>query len=65
MPPATTGEVSEMGFLGEMLDSTAVGMAGAVLQGVQQKSGIGLGWARRLLGGAEWRVPFLDVSVRL
>lgn len=57
----------EMAFLADIVSNTVSGLGGVVVRGVADahSSGIGLGWARRMLGGGEWRVPLLGVDVRL
>ncbi|KAI1833779.1 hypothetical protein DTO006G1_474 [Penicillium roqueforti] len=65
-------------FVFDTMNSTAKVLAGAVLEGVQQRispngmeprptewTGVGLEWVRSLLGRREWTLPCVDVKVRL
>lgn len=55
------------------LNQTAIALAGAALEEAKQKlaasrtewTGIGVEWLRSLLGRREWRVPCVDVYIRL
>ncbi len=54
------------------LNSTAAALAGTVLEEAKRQlamktewTGIGVEWLRSLLGRREWRIPHLDVYVRL
>lgn len=59
----------------DTFNSTAKGLAGAALEGAQQRlgveskpeewTGVGLEWLRSLLGRREWTLPCVDVKVRL
>lgn len=61
--PLPAAGQDDVGFLAEVVNNTLWGLGDAAVQSA--KGGIGLGWARSVLGGAEWRVPFLDVAIRL
>ncbi|KAJ5955666.1 hypothetical protein N7501_009945 [Penicillium viridicatum] len=65
-------------FVFDTINSTAKVLAGAALEGVQQRlspngmesrpnewTGVGLEWMRSLLGRQEWTLPCVDVKVRL
>lgn len=54
------------------LNSTAAAMAGSAFEGTKRRlamrtewTGIGVEWLRSLLGRREWRIPHVDVYVRL
>ncbi|KAJ5090346.1 hypothetical protein N7532_009030 [Penicillium argentinense] len=63
------------GFVFDTFNSTAKALAGAALEGAQQRlgvetkpdewTGVGLEWLRVLLGRREWTLPCVDVKVRL
>jgi hypothetical protein len=63
------------GFVFDTFNSTAKALAGAALEGAQQRlgveskpnewTGVGLEWLRNLLGRREWTLPCVDVKVRL
>jgi hypothetical protein len=66
------------GFVFDTVNSTAKALAGAAMEGVQQRlapnglesspdewTGVGLEWMRSLLGRREWTLPCVDVKVRL
>ena len=66
------GVVGEGSFLVTAINETASALAGAALEGMKRKmaykaewTGIGLGWMRSFLGARQWRVPCVDVYVRL
>ncbi|KAI9792753.1 MAG: hypothetical protein M1835_007664 [Candelina submexicana] len=59
-------------FLANALNKTAAALAGAAAEEVKKRveirsewTGIGVEWIRSLLGKKEWRLPCLDVLVRL
>ncbi|CAI7640441.1 unnamed protein product [Penicillium bialowiezense] len=65
-------------FVFDTINSTAKALAGAAVEGVQQRfapngleskpdewTGVGLEWMRNLLGRREWTLPCVDVKVRL
>jgi Bladder cancer-related protein BC10 len=69
---STTSPVSmveDMLVFASALNSTAATMAAAALEDAKKLrpewTGIGVGWLRSLLGRREWRLPCLDVYVRL
>ena len=54
------------------LNNTAMALAGTALEEAKRKlamrtewTGIGVEWLRSLLGRREWRVPCVDVYIRL
>ena len=54
------------------INSTTLSLAGAVAQDVKSRlpgtaewTGLGVGWLRSLLGRREWRLPCMDVYIRL
>ena len=54
------------------LNNTAVALAGTALEEAKRRlamrtewTGIGVEWLRSLLGRREWRVPCVDVYIRL
>jgi hypothetical protein len=54
------------------LNNTAVALAGTALEEAKRRlairtewTGIGVEWLRSLLGRREWRVPCVDVNIRL
>jgi hypothetical protein len=54
------------------LNNTAAALAGTALEEVKRQlamrtewTGIGVEWLRSLLGRREWRVPCVDVYIRL
>ena len=66
------GVAGEGSFLVAAINETASALAGAAVQEVKRRmsykaewTGIGLGWMRSLLGARQWRVPCVDVYVRL
>jgi len=69
MPNATMEQAS---FLATTINNTAAALAGAAVEEVQRRvdirsewTGIGVEWIRSLLGKREWRVPCVDVLIRL
>ncbi|OQD73278.1 hypothetical protein PENDEC_c016G00090 [Penicillium decumbens] len=66
---------SLVGFVFDTFNTTAKALAGAALEGAQQRlgvesgpvewTGVGLEWLRSLLGRREWTLPCVDVKVRL
>ena len=66
------GVVEEGSFLITAINETASALAGAALEEMKRRmayktewTGIGLGWMRSFLGARQWRVPCVDVYVRL
>lgn len=66
------GVVGDGSFLAAAINETASALAGAALEEVKRRmaykaewTGIGLGWMRSFLGARQWRVPCVDVYVRL
>ena len=66
------GVVGDGSFLVAAINETASALAGAALEEVKRRmvykaewTGIGLGWMRSFLGARQWRVPCVDVYVRL
>ena len=61
--------VEDMLVFASALNSTAATMAAAAIEDAKkfrpEWTGIGVGWLRSLLGRREWRLPCLDVYVRL
>lgn len=64
-----SGEVS---FLASAINQTASALAGAAVEELKRRieitpewTGIGLEWVRSWLGAREWRLPCLDVYIRL
>jgi hypothetical protein len=58
--------------LASALNKTAAALAGAALEELKKRTdirtewtGIGLEWMRSLLGRREWKLPCVDVQVRL
>lgn len=75
-PPSQAVEwsrASEDGsFLANAINETALIMGGAIVEEMKRRTmirpewtGIGIGWMRSWLGTREWRLPCLDVYVRL
>lgn len=58
-------------FLMNTVNETAMTLAGVAVEALGRRmprtewTGIGFGWLRSLLGTREWRVPCLDVLLRL
>ena len=59
-------------FLVTAIADTGIALAGAAMKEVRRQvapkaewTGIGMGWIRSWLGAREWRVPCLDVYIRL
>ena len=66
------GVVGDGSFLLAAINETASALAGAALEEMKRRmaykaewTGLGLGWMRSFLGARQWRVPCLDVYVRL
>ena len=66
------GIVGDGSFLLAAINETASALAGAAIEEVKGRmvnkadwTGIGLGWMRSFLGARQWRVPCVDVYVRL
>ena len=64
--------IGDGAFLMTAINETASALAGAALEEVKRRvaykaewTGIGLGWMRSFLGARQWRVPCVDVYVRL
>lgn len=62
----------ELSFLTAVVNDTGVALAGATIQELKRRmaskpewTGIGLEWIRSWLGAREWRLPCLDVYIRL
>jgi len=66
---STTSMVEDMLVFVSAMNSTAAALAAATLEEAKrfrpEWTGIGVGWLRSLLGRREWRLPCLDVYVRL
>ncbi|KAL8759433.1 MAG: hypothetical protein Q9184_003627 [Pyrenodesmia sp. 2 TL-2023] len=65
-----TGE--EASFLVQTVNETASALAGAAVEGLKRRAqirsewtGVGMEWIRSWLGAREWRVPCLDIYIRL
>ncbi|KAL8969317.1 MAG: hypothetical protein Q9197_004405 [Variospora fuerteventurae] len=65
-----TGE--EASFLVQTVNETAAALASAAMEEVKRRAqiksewtGVGMEWIRSWLGAREWRVPCLDVYIRL
>ena len=63
---------SEDSFLVAAVNDTVVALAGAAVEEVKRRvaprpewTGIGVEWMRSWLGAREWRLPCVDVYVRL
>ena len=65
--------MEEGSFLVNAVNETTSALAGAVLEEAKKRvslsrtewTGIGLGWMRSWLTARQWRIPCLDVYVRL
>ena len=64
--------VGDGSFLVAAVNETASALAGAALEEMKRRmvykaewTGIGLGWMRSFLGARQWRLPCVDVYVRL
>lgn len=78
---ASCGNADVGEFLGSVVNGTAKALGNAVVEeakrwipvvgcnsqgeGEKEWTGMGLEWLRSLLGGREWRLPCLDVYIRL
>ncbi|RKF79639.1 hypothetical protein GcM3_053023 [Golovinomyces cichoracearum] len=67
-----TTETSILNSYSNALNSTAVAVAGTVLEETKrilasntEWTGIGVEWLRSLLGKREWRLPCVDIYIRL
>ncbi|KAI1002770.1 hypothetical protein K3495_g5432 [Podosphaera aphanis] len=65
-------EISTTDIYADALNSTAVALTGAALEEAKHRlaikstwTGIGVEWLRSLLGKREWRLPCVDVYIRL
>lgn len=65
-----TGE--EASFLVQTVNETASVLAGAAMEELRRRAqirsewtGVGMEWIRSWLGAREWRVPCLDIYIRL
>lgn len=62
---------SDASFLTNAINETASALAGMALETLGRRipktewTGIGFGWLRSLLGTREWKIPCLDILVRL
>ena len=70
--PNADGVVGDGSFLVAAINETASALAGAAVEEMKRRmvykaewTGLGLGWMRSFLGARQWRVPCLDVYVRL
>ena len=68
--PNQTAE--EMSFLASAINDTGAALAGAAMEELKRRmapkaewTGIGMEWIRSWLGAREWRLPCLDVYIRL
>ena len=59
-------------FLASVANETATALAGAAVEEMKRRidfrhewTGIGVEWIRSWLGAREWRLPCLDVYIRL
>ena len=66
------GVASDGSFLVAAINETASALVGAALEEMKSRmaykaewTGIGLGWMRSFLGAKQWRLPCVDVYVRL
>lgn len=62
----------EASFLATAVNQTATALAGAAVEELKKTvdirpewTGIGVEWIRSWLGAREWRLPCLDVQIRL
>ena len=62
----------ESSFLATAINNTATALTGAAINEVKRRiesrtewTGIGVEWIRSMLGKKEWRVPCVDVLIRL
>jgi len=69
MPNSTAEQAS---FMATAINNTAAALTGAAIEEVKRRmevrtewTGIGVEWIRSLLGKREWRVPCVDVLIRL
>ncbi len=67
-----TGSFGELSFLATAVNETVSALAGAAAEEVKERlqakpqwTGIGINWFRAWLGKRQWRLPCLDVHVRL
>ncbi len=75
LPQATAADrqtcKSDASFITNAINETASALAGIALETLGRKipktewTGIGFGWLRSLLGTREWKIPCLDILVRL
>lgn len=66
------GNVGDASFLVNAVNETASALAGSAVEGIKLRmhakpewTGLGAGWLRSWLGAREWRLPCVDVYVRL
>ena len=66
------GHAGDGSFLITAVNETASALAGAAVEEIRQRmtpktewTGVGLGWIRSWLGGREFRLPCVDVYIRL
>ncbi len=72
-PTGTANSTScESSFFATAINNTATALAGAAVEEVQRRinvrtewTGLGVEWIRSILGKKEWRVPCVDVLIRL
>jgi len=67
-----TGALEQASVLVSAMNNTAAALAGTALEEAKRRlaiqtewTGIGVEWLRSLLGKREWRVPCVDVYIRL
>jgi hypothetical protein len=65
-------EPDDASFLANAVNDTTLALAGAAMEELKRRmagrrewTGIGIEWLRSWLGAREWRVPCVDVYVRL
>jgi hypothetical protein len=64
--------MEQASFLATTINNTVAALAGAAVEEIKRRvepqaewTGIGVEWVRSLLGRREWRVPCVDVLIRL
>ena len=69
---ASNQTAEEVSFLMSAINDTGAVLAGAAMEELKRKmtpraewTGIGMEWIRSWLGAREWRLPCLDVYIRL
>ena len=73
LEPIGYGHSEEGSYLVHAVNETATALASAVVEDVKHRlalqhsewTGVGAGWMRNWLGARQWRVPCVDVYVRL